>query len=196
MDMFSAPIPGQSLTKELGNATWEQPPQHTKVEDVLKYYLERFEDENIFQDMLYVFDKGMPIDLFVDSMLLMGEQKGVHLFDVGFLVGPLLHEYMVGLCIAADINYTEFQDEMDGAKVDKAIDDFMNEFGDSDGTLGGVADNLEEADEMSDEGESFSEGTTEGQEAPEVDGEPEGVEGPVAPPPTPPRGGLMGRPSV
>lgn len=197
MDMFGAPIPGQSLTREMGNAAFEQPPQYTKVEDVFRYYLERFEEDDIFQDMLYVFDQGMPIDLFVDSILLTGEQNGVHLFDMGFLVGPLLHEYMVGICIAGDVNYVEFQDEMDGARVDKAVEDFMNNFGGSSDALGDVADNLEEAQDMSEQGDSFSEGDVDELEASEEAMPMEDGGEAVDPAPEPPKGkGLMGRPNV
>lgn len=184
-DMFSSPIPGQSLTREKGNAAWEQPPQYTKVEEVFRFYLEKFEEDDAFNEMLYIFDKGMPIDLFVDSLLISGEMKGIHLFDMGFMVGPLLHEYFVGICTAADINFVEFQNEMEGARVDKSIEDFMNDFGGDTGVLGDVAENVEEAQDMSEEGESFSEGG-EGAETEEE---------PVAPPTAPPSGGgLMRRP--
>ena len=33
-DEFSASIPGESLTKEPGSASWETPPRYTQVEDV------------------------------------------------------------------------------------------------------------------------------------------------------------------
>ena len=36
---FKAPIPGESLTKELGNYPWEQPAEFDTVEDALDDYL-------------------------------------------------------------------------------------------------------------------------------------------------------------
>ena len=47
--MIDAPIPGQSLTAELGNRPWQKPPQYNTVEEALEYYIPRLTDP----DMLY-----------------------------------------------------------------------------------------------------------------------------------------------
>ena len=36
---FDAPIPGESLTAELGSRPWQSPPQFATVEQALDYYL-------------------------------------------------------------------------------------------------------------------------------------------------------------
>ena len=36
---IDAPIAGQSLTAELGNRPWQQPPQYTTVEEALQFYM-------------------------------------------------------------------------------------------------------------------------------------------------------------
>ena len=38
---FDAPIPGQSLTNEPGNAPWEHPPQMVKMEEAMGYVWEK-----------------------------------------------------------------------------------------------------------------------------------------------------------
>ena len=39
---FDAPIPGQSLTHEVGARPWQQPAQYPTVEGALEWYLSRF----------------------------------------------------------------------------------------------------------------------------------------------------------
>jgi hypothetical protein len=109
--MFNAPIPGESLTVEPGNAPWEQPPQFAKVDEALTFYMDKFEDDELFEDLLFILDNDMPIDLFLDTMLLYGEMEGRHTSDVSLLIGPVLHEHIKSVAEAAGIKYREFQGE-------------------------------------------------------------------------------------
>ena len=38
---FDAPIPGQSLTAELGARPWQSKPQYSTVDETIDYYMER-----------------------------------------------------------------------------------------------------------------------------------------------------------
>ena len=38
---FDAPIPGMSLTTEVGNRPWQQPPRFTKTKDIAEYLDEK-----------------------------------------------------------------------------------------------------------------------------------------------------------
>lgn len=103
-----APIPGMSLTKEPGNAPWEQPPLHDTPEKSLAFYLEKFDDEESLDDLLFALEAGYPVDAMVDFLTSYGVMEGYHSFDVKMLISPILHEYVVNLADAADIEYTEF----------------------------------------------------------------------------------------
>ena len=103
-----APIPGMSLTKEPGNAPWEQPPLHDTPEKSLAFYLEKFDDEESLDDLLFALEAGYPVDAMVDFLTSYGVMEGYHSFDVKMLISPVLHEYIVNLADAADIEYTEF----------------------------------------------------------------------------------------
>ena len=103
-----APIPGMSLTKEPGNAPWEQPPLHDTPEKSLAFYLEKFDDEESLDDLLFALEAGYPVDAMVDFLTSYGVMEGYHSFDVKMLVSPILHEYIVNLAEAADIEYAEF----------------------------------------------------------------------------------------
>lgn len=185
--MRLGPIPGESLTRQKGNSPWEAPPQFPRVDQAFKYYLEKLEDDDYLEDVLTVLDLGLPLDLFVDSLLLNGEMKGRHFFDINYLLGPLLHEYLLGLAQSAGVQVVEFSDDLAEDFEDKDVKYFQAKF------KGLVADNsseegattldaLGDAVQAQEQGESFSAG----------EGGPEQEEAPEAPPSKPT--GLIKRP--
>lgn len=123
--MFNGPIPGESLTREPGNAPWEQPPQYETVDKALNFYMSELEEnDELLEDTLYILDQDFPLDLFVESLLLNGEMNGKHSFDVSFLIAPVLHEHLLSLAEAAGVKVREFQGKSSSDKArDKTIND-------------------------------------------------------------------------
>lgn len=117
--ILNAPIPGESLTKEPGNAPWEQPPKYNTPQEALAHYFEKFDDEEMMDDLLFMFDQKMPISTFVESLTTVGVMEGLHTIDVSMLIAPVLHEWFVSLCKAAKIKYKE--DSGPSEKEKKAI---------------------------------------------------------------------------
>jgi hypothetical protein len=125
MKGFNGPIPGESLTKPPGNAPWEKPSKYAKVEDALKFYMDKFEDDKVLEDFLFLLSNDAPLELLVDNLLGMGEMKGLHTTDVSFLIGPVLHEYLKLMADAAGVTYREFQGKTPEEKAkDKKKNDF------------------------------------------------------------------------
>lgn len=108
--MFNGPIPGESLTREKGNAPWEQPAQYDTVEEVVGMYLDKFdEDDEKLEELFFILDQGMPLDLLVNTILLNGEMLGKHSYDVSELAGPVIHEHLLMLAEAAGVDVVEFE---------------------------------------------------------------------------------------
>lgn len=157
---MSGPIPGESLTRPKGNQDWEAPPQFARVDQAFQYYMELFEEDEYMEDILTILDLGLPLDLLVDSLLLNGEMKGRHFVDMNMLLGPLLHEYILGLAESAGVEVVEFSEDLGKSFEDKDVDYFQAKF------KGLVEDNkskppmdlsaLGEAVSLQKEGESFS----------------------------------------
>jgi hypothetical protein len=74
---FDAPIPGQSLTDEPGNAPWEKPAQFDTVEDAAKYYIESTADPDIMDDLSVLFENGITLKSFVKTMVQSGAMNGI-----------------------------------------------------------------------------------------------------------------------
>jgi hypothetical protein len=102
-----APIPGMSLTKEPGNAPWEQPPLYNTAEEALGFYLQKLDDEERLDDLLFALEAGYPVDAMVDFLTSYSVMEGYHSIDVKMLISPILHEYILSLADAAGIEYTE-----------------------------------------------------------------------------------------
>ena len=102
---LDGPIPGQSLTAELGNRPWQQPPQYETVEDALEYYIPRLVDPQVAPQLLDVIEMGVPLTTIANAMQIGGAMQGYHTIDVGILVMPVLIEMMAYLAEQAGVDY-------------------------------------------------------------------------------------------
>jgi hypothetical protein len=109
----NAPIPGQSLTKKPKNYPWEKPPQLVDVNDVIKKHLEIITEEDSIDNILFVLEAGLPINIFVETFLTNAVMKGVHTVDVSVLVAPILHEFILGMAEDAGVDFKEFPQDLD-----------------------------------------------------------------------------------
>ena len=104
---FEAPIPGQSLTGEPKAYPWESPPQFDNISDVIDFYMERFSEQEIMDDLFIALEEGLPLNILVKSILSTGVMEGVHTIDVSLLIAPVLHEYILGAARSEGIKVRE-----------------------------------------------------------------------------------------
>lgn len=128
---FDAPIPGQSLTAELGARPWQTPPEFPTIEEAIEYYIPRLSDANNAVRMLEVIERGIPLTALAEVLTLAGVMEGKHTVDVGVLISPILVEFMEGMAKVAEIEYT-LGDVDEGMQADpKLVADAMKELKDS-----------------------------------------------------------------
>lgn len=113
---MQAPIPGSSLTKAPRNQPWEQPPMYAKKEEALAFYLEKLNNADTLDDLLFTLKKGFPLETFVESMTSYGVMEGYHTVDVKNLIAPIIHEHIMILCKALKIKVTEWAGPSDDEK--------------------------------------------------------------------------------
>ncbi len=123
---FSRPIPGQSLTHELRARPWQNPPQFSTVEESMDWYLDRFDNPELVQELLSIIESGIPLSTIANSMQLGAVLQGVHSIDVGVLVLPILIEIMKTLAEKTDTKYVmgdepEESDRASDAVLDSAL---------------------------------------------------------------------------
>ena len=92
---FDAPKAGMSLTHELGARPWQSPAQYTNVDEVIQYYIEKFQIEDAEKSLLDVLEMGVPVSIIANTLQLSSVMEGVHSIDTGLLVLPVLMELIM-----------------------------------------------------------------------------------------------------
>ena len=59
--LMDGPIPGQSLTTEIGSRPWQQPAKFSTVEDTLEHYATKITDPKINDSLLDALEMGTPV---------------------------------------------------------------------------------------------------------------------------------------
>lgn len=131
--MFSAPIPGQSLTSEVKNAAWENPPEMSAPEDAVMWHITRLNDPKKFKAIFELLELGLDVVTLTEGLLRTAVADGRHSIDVSLIIAPIIHELIVGRAKAADIIFDEGLEEkneevqkdldyrIESAKADKII---------------------------------------------------------------------------
>jgi hypothetical protein len=104
-NLFDAPIPGQSLTAELGARPWQQPPQYTTVEEAFEFYATKLTDPEINDSLLDALEMGTPVGPVAEILVQSGAMEGKHSIDVSILILPVLMELIAYVADEAGIEY-------------------------------------------------------------------------------------------
>lgn len=127
---FDAPIPGMSLTAELGGRPWQSPPQYATVEQALEYYIPRLTADEVTDQLLDVLEMGVPVTTLANTMQLSGVMEGKHTVDVGVLIMPVIMEMISYIADTAGIEYdmgTDKPKKVSETLVDKALKKLQEE---------------------------------------------------------------------
>ena len=131
--MFDAPIPGESLTIELGSRPWQQAPEMATVDEAIEYYMERLSTDEFMNQLMDVLELEVPITSIVNTMQLNSVMEGVHSVDVGVLVSPLLVEMIMYMADMAKVDYVsglekpDTSDKLSPTKIAKMMNKFKEE---------------------------------------------------------------------
>jgi hypothetical protein len=116
--MFSAPIPGQSLTSEPKNSPWENPSQFADPESALLWHMDRLEKPEKIKAVAGLLKLGIDVVTLTEGLLRSAVIEGRHSVDVSLIIGPIIHEYIVGTADAAGLEYKEGLDEDSAEEID------------------------------------------------------------------------------
>jgi hypothetical protein len=132
-ETFEAPIPGQSLTGELGSKPWEQPAKYNTAEEAIDFYISRLANMDISMDLFESINDGLPITTAVDVLVAGGNMDGLHTMDVATLAAPVIAEFMVAVSEKLNLNYTmegTATKKLNPKKLEEVMDnvsiDYMN----------------------------------------------------------------------
>lgn len=104
---LAGPIPGSSLTGTPGNTPWENPPQYAAVEDVIEFYIERLTDEDVAESIVKALEGGITVDNIAEQVVTSAGMNGVHTYDAGILVNPVVRELIMYVGDLYAVDYVE-----------------------------------------------------------------------------------------
>ena len=102
---FDRPIPGQSLTAELGGRPWQSPPQYSTIDEVMDFYMERMSAEEFMLQVVDILEMGVPVTTLANTIQMANVMEGVHTIDTGMLAIPVIMEMLMMLGDSAKIEY-------------------------------------------------------------------------------------------
>lgn len=105
--LLDAPIPGMSMTHELGARPWQTPAQYTTVDEAIEYYMSRMATEEYMEQAVEVLEMGVPVTTIANTMQMASVMEGKHSIDVGMLVTPLIMEMLMLIGENAGIKYDD-----------------------------------------------------------------------------------------
>ena len=100
---FDAPIPGQSLTDEPGNAPWEHPPQFATGEEATDFIYDNLMKEENMARLFTLLRMGIPIEALVKIITFSGFLEGRWTVDTAKLLEPIVAMMIAGESAIAEI---------------------------------------------------------------------------------------------
>lgn len=117
---ITAPIPGQSLLSEPGNAPYEQAPEIVDPEQALMGHINFFNDADILEAVIEGVNFGFDIETLVEGYLRASVMEGIHTIDVSLAVKKPLMEFLSKVLDAVGISY-KMTEEDTPVEVDKSL---------------------------------------------------------------------------
>ena len=98
----------------------------------MDWYLERFDSQEVVEELMSVIESGIPLSTLANSMQLGAVLNGVHSIDVGVLVMPIIIEMMKYLAEQTDTEYKmgdepEETDRPSDAVIASALNELKNQ---------------------------------------------------------------------
>tara|TARA_R110001592_G_scaffold59804_2_gene181598 strand:- start:1575 stop:2078 length:504 start_codon:yes stop_codon:yes gene_type:complete len=125
MALFDAPIPGQSLTSEPRNAPFERPPEIVNPEEALMVHLERLNDVDKMEAVVFAVDLGIDVQTLTKGILRSAVMEGIHSIDVSLIIAPAVHSFIASTLDAVGVDYDDgFEDKEEAKRTREASNKF------------------------------------------------------------------------
>ena len=105
-DVFSAPIPGQSLTDTPKNYPWERPAEITDPREAIKFHIDGINRPEALDNIIEMLQLGVPVNALSKTALTTAQMEGIHSVDVSLIIGDVIKEELISIAEEAGIDYT------------------------------------------------------------------------------------------
>lgn len=104
-DVFSAPIPGQSLTNEPKNFPWERPPEIVDPREAIKFHIDGINKPEALDNIIEMLQIGVPLNALAETAMTTAQMEGIHSVDVSLIIKDVVKEELISIAEEAGIDY-------------------------------------------------------------------------------------------
>ena len=120
--MFDAPIPGSSLTTELGSEPHERPAEIADPADAYQFIADNIATEDAFERIAVAAEIGVPVELIARSIVFSAWANGKIGFDTMYLIYAPIFELMMAMLDKSNVKYIPLAKR----KADKTLEEAMD----------------------------------------------------------------------
>ena len=121
MSMFDGPIPGASLTTELGAEPHEKPPVYTDPDEAYEFLMNKIQSPEAFKRLMISAKLDIPVELTVRAVVFSGWALGQYTHDVMLLIFGPVFDGVLDLLEENDISHIALAERAEDDTLEEAM---------------------------------------------------------------------------
>ena len=121
MSMFDGPIPGASLTTELGAELHEKPPVYTDPDEAYEFLMNKIQSPEAFKRIMISAKLDIPVELTVRAIVFSGWALGQYTHDVMLLIFGPVFDGVLDLLEENDIPHIALAERAEDDTLEEAM---------------------------------------------------------------------------
>ena len=121
MSMFDGPIPGASLTTELGAELHEKPPVYTDPDEAYEFLMNKIQSPEAFKRLMISAKLDIPVELTVRAVVFSGWALGQYTHDVMLLIFGPVFDGVLDLLEENDIPHIALAERAEDDTLEEAM---------------------------------------------------------------------------
>lgn len=121
MDMFDGPIPGSSLTEELGTEAHERPPVFTDPDEAYEFVMNKIQSPDAFERIMISAKLDIPVELTVRAIVFSGWALGQYTHEIMILIFGPVFDAVLDLLEEQDIEHIPLAERAEDESLEEAM---------------------------------------------------------------------------
>jgi len=120
---FDGPIPGASLTGELGAEIHEKPPVFTDPSEAYRSVATRMQNEEAFKRIVVAARLSVPVDIIARSLVFSGWALGQYTSDIMLLIYGPIYQLMMKMLDYAGVEFVPLSPDPEDDRLKEAMEE-------------------------------------------------------------------------
>ena len=121
--MFDGPIPGASLTEELGTEAHERPPVFTDPDEAYEFVMNKLQSPDAFERIMISAKLDIPVELTVRAVVFSGWALGQYTHEVMILIFGPVFDAVLDLLEEQNIKHIALAERSEDDSLEEAMEE-------------------------------------------------------------------------